>query len=482
MKKALLAVFISLVTLELGLQLWAFLYTGYGSFDFFLKDAEIKIKLAPHHSLFFVGDSTVYGLGCSGDPTYLSLPAQLEKLMQTVNPHKKCINLGYSATSTEEHLKIMRLLPENATVFYRGGISDDWNTGDEIGRFKIGSLILELRIIKMLNIMFSGLYQPDHQKRNALIHTELLNIVKNKNLRLYTIDYTSYPERPNSRFSDFFYLPESQRPGIHIPLKKLLTEAGYTKNGVLKAQFISMTGTHPNDFGYFLEAFFVFNFLCQQNLLGFQPEQAKMADSINGMLNNLKSDYTVAKNKLRDWTPNELSNTGQRKIIQDDVFKIWNLSRIFSHMEPDNPTWQSEHEMSEKVGVFIFHDSRILMMHLGAQPPLASQKHHENSGEKKDRVYDLVRQLLILSALSEQANNGKNIFTELPLKKEFASFPYPPYIAQLPPFPLELCPRFTEKVTVEQNIIGTKQAWQYFNQLPYTYFPEHVPALCLDKP
>jgi hypothetical protein len=485
MKKILLYTLLPLLILELSLQLWAFLYTGYSSFDFFLQDAENKIKKADQNTVFFVGDSTVYGLGCSGNPAQLSLPAQLEKLMKAANPQKSCINLGYSATSTEEHLKIMQLLPKGATVFYRGGISDDWNTGDETGKFSLFGMIFELRTIKMLSILFSGLRTPDHQKRNNLIHTGLHRLLAGKKLQLYTIDYTTYPQRPDSRFTDFFYLPAAQRPGTHIPLKELLNNAGHLENGILKPQFISMTGTHPNDLGYFLEALFIFNFLCTKGLLGFSPDQIQPVNSINNMLDELKKEYQKAREKLHVLKPHELKNGSEpRKQAQDNLFKIWNLSRIFSRMEPENENYRLEQEMSEKLGILLFHDSRILMMHLGGKPNSTTAEKSgadESDSAQKERLYDYVRQLLIISTLQDRQANRNSLFDDFPLQQEFMSFPYPPYISQLPPFPLELCERFIQKANIRSDIISTEKEWSHFSNQPYSYFKEHIPQICQNQ-
>jgi hypothetical protein len=227
------------------------------------KNADIDLE----NSVFFVGDSTVFGTGTS-DPRLFSLPAQFKNLVRTHNPDFNTFNPSYAGTGTEDHLKLMSQLPENATVIYRGGASDRWCNG---AWWKVGisGRKIELKTIKMTMMLFSYLLQNTSKLRKERAQEEMEYIIKKNKLNIFVLDYTVVLGVPPT--SPFY---DTQNPAIiRIPLYHILKKAGFTApSGFLYKQFIAQDGGHSNDSGVKIEAVALFNYFAARNMFGLIPE------------------------------------------------------------------------------------------------------------------------------------------------------------------------------------------------------------------
>jgi hypothetical protein len=240
-----------------------------------------------------------------------------------------------------------------------------------------------------------------------------------------------------------------------------------------------MTGTHPNDLGYFLEARALFNFLCQQQMLDFRPENQLTENSVTDMVTSLKKDYEAAKKRLRQTGIDDFSTQNRRLKLQNTLFQVWSLSQTLNGMEPQNLKIREEHLKIEKIGALNLHDSRIIMIHLKGMPLSVSEDRNSTAPSiRQDILYDTIRQLNIIAALETAQRENDNIFDELPLKKDFMKFSYTPYISGFPLFPLELCERFIQKTAHTREELSAEAEWNYFFSIPYSYFRENIPEQC----
>ena len=113
MKRAVLILIVALVLLEICLQFLAKKVNPYGSYANFFENAKVTISSKnPSKTIFFVGDSTIFGGGASNE-TLFSLPAQFQSLLSRTKRPFEVVNLGYPGTTGKEHLEILQTMPSS---------------------------------------------------------------------------------------------------------------------------------------------------------------------------------------------------------------------------------------------------------------------------------------------------------------------------------------------------------------------------------
>jgi lysophospholipase L1-like esterase len=116
--RSLLLAVSTLLTLELGLQVWAVYATSWA------RDAEVAAPVR----ILCIGDSHTFGSGVADDESY---PAQLQQRLDAVSPGRfAVINLGQPGMSAVQMRN--RIASETARyapdlVILWGGVNDDWN-------------------------------------------------------------------------------------------------------------------------------------------------------------------------------------------------------------------------------------------------------------------------------------------------------------------------------------------------------------------
>lgn len=266
---SLILIFSILLTCELGLHLLSFFLVEYTSFQKFLinasRESNLELDKDSRH-IFFVGDSFTYGVGASS-PNF-SYPSQLCKILNQ-NQQKRwtCHNFGYPGSSTQDHIEVLKILPENSKVILRTGANNSWNTR-KFYTVVFWGLKFEVKIIKLALVIFGkkAIDKPaDHTEIKQLIHS----VAQDKNLDLR---YLSYPKefQPELFISNNFEL--LNHPG-YIELHGKLLEGDYLKGAFLKPELLSSDGIHPNDLGYLIEARLLQESLLERNDFGLDLEQ-----------------------------------------------------------------------------------------------------------------------------------------------------------------------------------------------------------------
>jgi hypothetical protein len=472
--KICLFLFFGALLLEFSLRLYAFFTMSHESFAHFLQEAEQKIQAVRGRDVIYcVGDSTVQGLGAS-EPERYSMPAQLQNFVRQASPATLVLNLGYAGTCTEDHLKVLPLLPAESRVIYRGGISDKWNQAGDGFRFRMGNMVIESRLLKMLSIMFPGVFSLNPAKREELVRREFATIQKRKNLQIVTVDYTTYAKAASP---DFFYLPEGSFPRIN--LREELSESDFMDNGVFRKSYVSVTGTHPNELGYYIESLFIFNRLCQDNLFGFRPEQARPAGNINDFSAGLQKRYDELKSFLQQLQLKDLLVSGQREQIRNMVKELWFLADLLTDIPGADNIYQRERLSIEKLSLFVFHDFRLLFTALAGMQSVQyeslPEKDRKEAQVRAGQYYTLLHFLVPPGAPSWE--KVRQNIESLPFKVLLPEKP----VTVLPdfyPYPLEFCPRFMRESSGFMPDVRVAEDWAYFFSIPYDKFNELTREFC----
>lgn len=465
--KILLFLFFAAFLMEISLRIYASLTMSHESFAHFLQESTQKIRSVNKREVIYcVGDSTVQGLGAS-EPELYSMPAQLQNFIHQVAPFVSVVNLGYAGTCTEEHLKMLRLLPTGARVIYRGGISDKWNQSGDGFRFRFGKMVVESRLLRMFAILFPGVFRSSVEQRALLIQRELESIQSRQKLQIVSVDYTTYAEAVHLKP---FYLSERIFP--NIALNTILTEHNFMSEGVFQKSYVSVTGTHPNELGYYIEALFIFNQLCQQGLFGFLPEQAVSLDNVQNFSFGLKERYTELKLVLKGRQFDDLYRSGQRELLRNMVKELWFLADLLSSLPAAEKNFSPEKHALERLSLFVFHDFRLIFTALAGLQSIPYQPQSQlwqDAQMKASQYYTLLHFLVPPKAPSWHK-----------LQQNIAALPFAVptpsgHISLLPdfyPYPLEFCPRFMKESAGFMPDVQTEADWNYFFNIPYQRFLE----------
>lgn len=482
MKKFFIWFLAGLLVLELLLQLSVFLFSAHGSFTKFLPDIKQRIKQAEGKTaLYFVGDSTIFGIGASNIETQ-ALPPQLEKLLQNKHPQIVCINTGYAGTSTADHLHIFSLLPIGATVIYRGGSADTWVPPSGHLRFIFGGHLIEIRILKMLYLLFGRLFFPVVDYETSL-SKELQEIMRLRQLKVFLLDYSSYPLE---RFSKLFW--QNSHLFQHIPLHEYLQQHGYLKeDGLLKAEYLGMTGTHPNDIGYFLEAFFIFNHFCEVGLFGLAPADKLSIGNLNhDILSSQLRRLAFLRQEMQSLTPAALQAKGAFSTIGDIVYEAWNLANTLAKTEQvavegefishkqlgingrqsvdatEILPYKTIAAQLKKLALLVFHDVRVAHELVGRMTFLEQQFF---SDRQASLYYLVMKATEEADSASWGLINRVLLFTDSQIVQRKIS-----YLGQIAPYPLEKCEVFVQESGFSAAELSAQSEWESFFSIPYAFF------------
>lgn len=266
MRTFLLGLFLFLIVFEVILQFSAKILNPYGNYPEFFELAKIQIKeQRPESTIYFVGDSTIFGGGASDEKIY-SLPAQFKKLLERAGNSYQVINLGYPGTTGKEHLEVLRLLPHKSKIIIRTGINDSWKRHENYQLHVLGNYF-EIRTLKLAMIFWYG-WMRDEKSESATrsYFEELTDMAKKKSLDLYFLDYFLGEKTfMNTFFEDY---------SNFIPLAKILNKSGFAdKNSRISRRFLSYDLVHANDLGYQLQAQTVFNWFASRSKFNLSPNQ-----------------------------------------------------------------------------------------------------------------------------------------------------------------------------------------------------------------
>lgn len=261
--------FLIIFSFELALHLLSFFLEEYTSFQKFLitasRESNLELDKNSRH-IFFVGDSFTYGVGASS-PNF-SYPSQLCKLLNQ-NQQKRwtCHNFGYPGSNTQDHIEVLKILPENSKVILRTGANNSWNTR-KLYTIDFWGLNFEVKLIKLALVIFGNkaIDKPaDHHEIKQFIH----NVAQDKNLDLR---YLSYPKefQPALFVGNNFEL--LNHPD-YIELHGKLLEGGHLEGSFLKPDLLSSDGIHPNDLGYLVDARLILESLVERSDFGLNSDQ-----------------------------------------------------------------------------------------------------------------------------------------------------------------------------------------------------------------
>lgn len=464
MKKFFFWFLVGIVLLELILQFGSLLFSVHGSFESFVPEIKRRIREAgTENVIYFVGDSTVFGIG-SSNPDQYSLPPQLERLMREKFPYFRCVNTGYAGTSTADHLRVFALLPPGATVIYRGGSADTWVPPGGHLRFMLWGHLIELRVLKMLYLLAGGFFFPDADYENSL-SAELQKTVKDRELRVFLLDYSTYPQE---RFSALF--KKNIQLFQRIPLHDYLQEHGYLQSdGFLTEEYIGMTGTHPNDSGYFLEALFIYNHFCASSLFDLTPaDQRDAVDLKHEILNSMQLRLEYMLKKISDFNAESLQAKGGSATVGDMVYEAWSICNSLvkaKRVEYAEPAGQLR-----RLSLLVFHDVRVAHDIIGHVS--AVHKSNQIFADQQASLY-----YLLMKAVEEENSaswgliNRTLVFTDRSRVNRKIT-----YLGKLAPYPMEFCPLFIRESGFSTAELSARREWEAFFSFPYSDFGKR--AVC----
>lgn len=390
--------------------------------------------------IYFVGDSTVYGIGAS-NPEFYSLPAQLERLMQRFDPELRVINLGFPGTGTEEHLLTVAQLPENSTIIYRGGIND-------AEKCRKCSLMLRgnmpFRIKELFYRLFSSILPGFCESPQQKAENDFMAVMELKNHQIYTIDYPVITHHN---------LPFYAKGGYHqIPLFSLWKEHGFTTENVVLRQFFA-GGMELNDFGHRIESLLIFNYFCQYSLLGLSPENTEPVELGEEFIHDMQQRYSGLKRELTlipadEKDLNELYAVKWKKIIKE----LLSLAESLKNLSDADGLFHREYAYLEKLNVLVFHNMQPAMSLLG----------RVRAGE-------------IMSQIDESTRNKAEIFYVV-AKTFMGTKTY--LNTSMSPYPLEFCASFMRQSGLQKEQVSVREEWEYFFPFAYADFAQKKVSVC----
>jgi hypothetical protein len=477
--------FFGLLLFEGLLQLGTFFVEGPLYFDFYWRiSRNMAAASDPEKTVYFVGDSTVYGIGASEPATY-SLPAQFEKLLQKINPQIKVINLGYPGTCTEDHLAVISRLPPNSTIIYRGGVADFFNRQGHY-RLMLFGRIIDLRILKIFSLLFYKSLPGFYAGREQNIRNEFEQIMKSKKHNIYAVEYNNagHNNKP------MFYTQKSYHK---IPLFNLLKEQGLIDGHIFQQKYLG-DGSHPNNIGYYIQAVLLFNYFCRQQMLGLKPECVKVLELNNKFTEPLKKRYSELKKKFRSYTetPFGLFKIFQIWRWQHDFYELILLVQLLKEQDKTDLELQQEYRSLEKLGILVFHNTSIAgsffeQLYIKS----GKQEKPDNDAMKKMEVFYLSMKALfptnsklwnVVNQNYRQLRTMHNSQHESFEKKQLTRITgFIPYWSLIAPYPLEFCERFLTESGISAEDIDTRHEWEYFFSIPYDKFRERNINICTEK-
>jgi hypothetical protein len=426
-------------------------------------------------TIFFVGDSTIYGIGATEQQT-ASLPARFENFLKKVDPEQKCVNLGFPGSPTDTHLKILADLPDNATVIYRGGYIDRiYHTDNSLKfRFLIGNRVFEIRTLKMLAMLFSGFISVKNIDESRRLIRRMPEIAREKKLKMYSLGYSIYAEEHNALSR---YCLSHDHPEITlIDLRKIMIGSPYLNHQqILAPEFRNLSGSHPNDIGYQVEATFLFNWFCTQKLLGLNENNIVTEKPLQTFAPEFQRRYREKLQILKAITATDLNQRQKLQRLNLTASDLWMELRQI-HLHREMAEYVEDYKKIERLNTHIFHSENVLFgylmsacfAHIGAvtESPIVPDM-------EKIKLYTAIMR----ATVHPEHEQRKNIETLL----QKAKLPFPElqitYLPELKFYPLEYCPRFLQESGLSATDMSTEKDWEHFFNIPYSYFAkDHIKA------
>lgn len=438
--KYLLLVLVLIFILEIGLQFLSKKVSPFRSYaEFYDQALLIAEKTDPSKTVYFVGDSTVYG-GGSTNPKSFSMPAQFENLLNKSNPKVEILNLGYPGTTAKHHLEVLRRLPERSLVVVRTGINDSWNRFDYY-KFYIFGKYYEIRTLKLLVILMHGWRKTEESTSLSKSYYDALDkVATEKKLKLYYVDYflgmVTFMNKTFMGQSNFINLP------------KILKNAGYfSKKGFIQRKYLSFDLFHANDLGYRLQAIAIYNFFCREKSLGLSKQQLLPLE-----LN--ESDHRRAVKRVEKLR-NKLLTQGAEsfEIFPDLLNATWQL-----YLLTGNQDIKKDYNALQSIYLYAYHGSYAAINLLNSHQTGSTSTHVFHS-VLNDGEINFYYQMVQLFSLKNDAESWKTIYSEWFPTIIDTSKSYSDYTNLPKPFPIEYCPKLLQETSWKPSDVSLKKAW-----------------------
>ena len=431
----------SILTIEIILQLLAFTINPHGSYlNFYNRSLEKIAAAKADKTIFFVGDSTIFGGGAS-DEKLFSLPAQFAELLKRHDSFYSVLNLGYPGTTGKEHIEILRSLPNQSTVILRTGINDSWKRSDNF-KISINGNYYEIRLLKLGMIFWFG-WNRDNNSNTATedYYKELETIAKSKNLIIYFVDYflgeTTFM---NTYFKNSSYF---------IPMAKILKNEGFfDQNGFISKKYLSFDLIHANDIGYRLQAQTLFNWFSSKKKFNLKPSSKidiKVdKEAISKLHENLAKKYKIF-----------IEKNGKEELFVPLMQAVWQYYLITGDY-----SYKRLHESLEKVLIFAYHKAHGIEEILGRQQRMKTSEHYKND----DSIlpdHEIDHWFKVLAAVGKKSNDELlSEYSDLSnLWKEPQKL-YSDFSNLRKPFPLQNCAKFLRETGLSAKEININEDWK----------------------
>lgn len=445
--KLFIFLFVGLCLLEAFLHIFSFynyMYISPKLFSDKLSEKDVDV--------YFVGDSTIYGIG-SSSPAQFSLPMQFQELMRKKFPDFKVVNLGVAGSGTEEHLELLECLPNKSTVVYRGGTSDNWRKGVSF-RYRVFSFEFEFRTLKMFYMLFSRLFSSENHTRLRLLRLRLQKLLDRKKFRIFTLEYTASYPMPAFYSSDKRLTP--------VPLRSKLKKKGFGDRGFDKKFISKISPAHANDMGYHIEAVLLFNFFCHQNEFGLSMSDVLSFSDMSEFADLQIDRYQAIKTYLAKRVFEELQDR-----TSSVSGRLIEALAIVENLEDQNPSpvYREEHRKLDK----------LLTLFFQAPGHLSQQLISSQSGIKKATTEeDFARLKLYYSVLWTVTNSRTEVWASAHERAFGRPFPLSAasisYLPLLSPYPLEYCQKFIQESGYSPAELSVRDEFEYF--FPLIYYDE----------
>ena len=447
MRWFLIGLVILLILAEGVLQLLARRFNPYGSYASFFESAKAKVLQAnPQKTIFFVGDSTVFGGGAS-DEKLFSLPAQFAGLVKRAGSSYQVINLGYPGTTGKEHLEVLRLLPYGSKVVMRTGINDSWKRHESYKLHIFGQYV-EFRLLKLLMIAWYG-WSRDHQSESATsgYFQELQSHAKQQNLELYFVDYFLGEKTfMNTYFKD---------AENFIPLAHILIDKGFgTKEGLISRRFLSYDLVHANDLGYKLQAQAVFNWFSWRGKLNLKKEDQFQLAVDEASLKELRETLNSWLLKIRE----EKEGSAERfPFVMKAAWQVYAAT--------GDEKIKDLYDRLSKLYIFAFHSIYPITYALNREDRIIESEltDIENVSHKQINSWFQIIRILVHRSTHDYVEEYREKFQGIvEMERNYSDYSFLD-----PPFPLELCELFMKETGMKKEDVSVLGLWREFFGVEY---------------